>query len=103
MNDVFNTLSTIWFPNIFSGQISKLLYGSIARFGFVVEKFNQLLKGPIKYTHYGEIYKRVDLRAEVGLKTRHIHITAEVSEGHTNGGHIKVKYYFFKFYDLNIR
>lgn len=30
------------------------------------------------------------MRAEVGLKTRFIHITSEVSEGNSNGGHIKV-------------
>ncbi|XP_034311599.2 inactive cell surface hyaluronidase CEMIP2 [Magallana gigas] len=43
----------------------------------------------LKYTHYGEVYKRVDMRAEVGLKTRYIHITSEVSEGNSNGGHVK--------------
>ncbi|XP_061181065.1 cell migration-inducing and hyaluronan-binding protein-like [Saccostrea echinata] len=43
----------------------------------------------LKYEHYGEIYKRVDMRAEVGLMTRYIHITSEVSEGNTNGGHVK--------------
>lgn len=32
----------------------------------------------------------MDMRAEVGLKTRYIHITSEVSEGNSNGGHIKV-------------
>lgn len=30
------------------------------------------------------------MRAEVGLKTRYIHITSEVSEGNSNGGHVKV-------------
>lgn len=102
MNDIFNT--PFGFQTFLVDRYPAFVW--IYRtfwFFIVVEKFNQLLKGPIKYTHYGEIYKRVDLRAEVGLKTRHIHITAEVFEGNTNGGHIKVKYYFFKFYDLNVR
>lgn len=30
------------------------------------------------------------MRAEVGLMTRHIVIDAEVSEGNSNGGHVKV-------------
>lgn len=46
---------------------------------------------PFKYDHYGEIYNRVDMRAEVGLMTRNILIDAEVSEGNSNGGHVKVK------------
>ena len=49
------------------------------------------LSVPVKYTHYGEIYKNVDMRAEVGLMTRHIHIRGEVSDGKSNGGHVKVK------------
>lgn len=44
---------------------------------------------PPRFTHYGEIYKRVDMRAEVGPMTRNIHITSEVAESQTNGGHIK--------------
>ena len=45
---------------------------------------------PPRYTHYGEIYKQVDMRAEVGRMTRNIHITSKVAEGQTNGGHVKV-------------
>uniref|UniRef100_K1PJF5 Transmembrane protein 2 n=1 Tax=Magallana gigas TaxID=29159 RepID=K1PJF5_MAGGI len=47
------------------------------------------LSHPFKYDHYGEIYNRVDMRAEVGLMTRNILIDAEVSEGNSNGGHVK--------------
>ncbi|XP_022330330.2 cell surface hyaluronidase CEMIP2-like [Crassostrea virginica] len=47
------------------------------------------LDRPFEYDHYGEIYNRVDMRAEVGLMTRHIVIDAEVSEGNSNGGHVK--------------
>lgn len=49
-----------------------------------------LILEPPRYTHYGEIYKRVDMRAEVGRMTRNIHITSKVAEGQTNGGHMKV-------------
>ncbi|XP_061186958.1 cell migration-inducing and hyaluronan-binding protein-like [Saccostrea echinata] len=52
------------------------------------------LDHPAEYDHYGEIYKRVDMRAEVGLMTRNILIDAEVSEGNNNGGHIKFLYGF---------
>ncbi|XP_062611584.1 protein DDB_G0287365-like [Saccostrea cucullata] len=47
------------------------------------------LDRPFKNDHYGEIYKRVDMRAEVGLMTRHILIDSEVSKGNSNGGHVK--------------
>ncbi|XP_062576125.1 protein DDB_G0287365-like [Saccostrea cucullata] len=52
------------------------------------------LDHPAQYDHYGEIYKRVDMRAEVGLMTRNILIDAVVSEGNNNGGHIKFLYGF---------
>ncbi|KAK3084102.1 hypothetical protein FSP39_008198, partial [Pinctada imbricata] len=51
---------------------------------------NQIkLNEPTQYTHYGEIFKNVDMRAEVGLMTRHIRIRGIVSEGNSNGGHVK--------------
>nr|XP_019924035.2 cell surface hyaluronidase-like [Crassostrea gigas] len=47
---------------------------------------NQIqINKPPRFTHYGEIYKRVDMRAEVGPLTRNIHITSEVAESQTNG------------------
>lgn len=49
-----------------------------------------IVSEPPRFTHYEEIYKRVDMRAEVGRMTRNIHITSEVAESQTNGGHIKV-------------
>lgn len=49
-----------------------------------------IVSEPPRFTHYGEIYKRVDMRAEVGRMTRNIHITSEVAEGQTNGGIHKV-------------
>lgn len=52
------------------------------------------LDRPFEYDHYGEIYNRVDMRAEVGLMTRHIVIDAEVFEGNSNGGHVKFVYGF---------
>ena len=52
---------------------------------------------PTKYEHFGQIYKNVDMRAEVGLMSRHIHIRGEVSDGQTNGGHIKVYRTFYIF------
>lgn len=52
--------------------------------------FGGIVSEPPRFTHYGEIYKRVDMRAEVGQMTRNIHITCEVAEAQTNGGHIKV-------------
>lgn len=59
-------------------------------FWFFKYCFDFEIKDSLKYTHYGEVYKRVDMRAEVGLKTRYIHITSEVSDGNSNGGHVKV-------------
>ncbi|KAK3087782.1 hypothetical protein FSP39_010532 [Pinctada imbricata] len=51
---------------------------------------NQIkLSRPLFYTHFGEIYKGVDMRAEVGMLTRKIHIKGEIASGNTNGGHIK--------------
>lgn len=49
-----------------------------------------IVSEPPRFTHYGETYKRVDMRAEVGRMTRNIHKTSEVAEAQTNGGHIKV-------------
>lgn len=49
-----------------------------------------IVSEPPRFTHYGEIYKRVDMRTEVGRMTRNIHITSEVAEGQTNGGIHKV-------------
>ena len=44
----------------------------------------------IKFTHYGEIYKTVDMRAEVGLLTRNIKIHGYMKDANdTYGGHIK--------------
>ena len=46
--------------------------------------------GDIRYEHYGEIYKGVDMRAEVGLLTRNIKISGETKDANdTYGGHIK--------------
>ena len=48
------------------------------------------VKGDIKYKHYGEIYKGVDMRAEVGLLSRNIKIQGEIKEeNETYGGHLK--------------
>ena len=48
------------------------------------------VRGDIKYTHYGEYYKGMDMRGEVGLLTRNIKIQGEVDhENDTYGGHIK--------------
>lgn len=55
------------------------------------DRFPKTFSDPFEYDHYGEIYNRVDMRAEVGLMTRHILIDAEVSEGNSNGGHVKVQ------------
>lgn len=47
--------------------------------------------GPLKFTHYGEIYKNVDMRGEVGLLTRNILFDTEDAEGSTTyGGNLKV-------------
>ncbi len=29
-------------------------------------------EGEVRYTHYGEIYKTIDMRAEIGLLTRYV-------------------------------
>ncbi|XP_063411187.1 cell migration-inducing and hyaluronan-binding protein-like [Mytilus trossulus] len=52
---------------------------------------NQIrVSGPLKFTHYGEIYKNVDMRGEVGLLTRNILFDSEDSEGSTTyGGNLK--------------
>ena len=49
-----------------------------------------LTPDPLYYTHFGEIYKRLDMRAEIGLLTRNIRIQGEISPGQNNGGHMKV-------------
>ncbi|KAK3103038.1 hypothetical protein FSP39_015947 [Pinctada imbricata] len=52
---------------------------------------NQIkLNEPIANTHFGEIYKNVDMRAEVGLMSRHIIIQGIVTRGNSNGGHVKI-------------
>ncbi|XP_052080396.1 cell surface hyaluronidase-like [Mytilus californianus] len=53
---------------------------------------NQIrVSGPLKFTHYGEIYKNVDMRGEVGLLTRNILFDSEDAEGSTTyGGNLKV-------------
>ena len=49
-----------------------------------------IVSGDLKYTHYGEIYKTVDMRAEVGILSRNIKIYGHVrDENDTYGGHIK--------------
>jgi hypothetical protein len=46
---------------------------------------------PLKHTHFGEIYKNVDMRGEVALLTRNVLIDAEDAVNSTTyGGHIKV-------------
>ena len=46
---------------------------------------------PLKYTHYGEIYKNVDMRGEVGLLSRNILFESEDAKGSdTYGGNLKV-------------
>ena len=48
------------------------------------------VKGEVRYTHYGEIYKGIDMRAEVGLLTRNIKIYGDMKdENDTYGGHMK--------------
>merc|ERR1711970_929094 len=48
------------------------------------------VKGDIRYKHYGEIYKGVDMRAEVGLLSRNIKIQGEAKDHNdTYGGHLK--------------
>ncbi|CAG2235555.1 TEME2 [Mytilus edulis] len=53
---------------------------------------NQIrVSSPLKFTHYGEIYKNVDMRGEVGLLTRNILFDTEDAEGSTTyGGNLKV-------------
>lgn len=60
------------------------------------DRFPKTFSDPFEYDHYGEIYNRVDMRAEVGLMTRHILIDAEVSEGNSNGGHVKVRLFIYQ-------
>ena len=49
-----------------------------------------IVSGDIRYEHFGEFYKGVDMRAEVGLLSRNIKVSGEVlSESDTYGGHIK--------------
>ena len=49
-----------------------------------------IVEADLKYTHYGEIYKTVDMRAEVGLLSRNIKIYGHMrDENDTYGGHIK--------------
>ncbi|XP_063412729.1 protein DDB_G0287365-like [Mytilus trossulus] len=49
------------------------------------------VSSPLKFTQYGEIYKNVDMRGEVGLLTRNILFDTEDAEGSTTyGGNLKV-------------
>ena len=49
-----------------------------------------MVRGELKYTHYGEIYKGVDMRAEVGLLSRNIKVYGNMKdENDIYGGHIK--------------
>ena len=46
----------------------------------------------MEYTHYGEMYKGVEMRGEVGLLTRNIKFDSEdAANSTTYGGHIKVR------------
>ena len=48
------------------------------------------LAGQLMFSHFGEVYKGVDMRAEVGLLTRNIKIHGDMKdEDDTYGGHIK--------------
>ena len=54
-------------------------------------KINILFSAPLKYTHYGEIYKNVDMRGEIGLLSRNILFDSEDADGSdTYGGNLKV-------------
>lgn len=56
------------------------------------------VRGELKYTHYGGIYKGVDMRAEVGLLTRNVKIYGKMKdENDTYGGNIKAFYGFDTF------
>ncbi|XP_063397144.1 cell migration-inducing and hyaluronan-binding protein-like [Mytilus trossulus] len=49
------------------------------------------LTEPLKFTHYGNIYKGVDMRGEVGLLSRNVKFDSkEASTSDFYGGHIKV-------------
>ena len=48
------------------------------------------LSGGLQFSHYGQVYKGVDMRAEVGLLTRNIKIHGDMKdENDTYGGHVK--------------
>jgi cell migration-inducing and hyaluronan-binding protein len=52
-----------------------------------------------QFTHYGEMYKGVDMRGEVGLLTRNIKFDSEEAESSdTYGGHIKVQTCIYNIY-----
>ena len=57
-------------------------------------QFSQcLIRADLNFTHYGKIYKDVDMRAEVGLLSRNIKIHGHVNdENDSFGGHIKAFY-----------
>ena len=57
-------------------------------------QFSQcLIRADLNFTHYGKIYKDVDMRAEVGLLSRNITIYGHVNdEDDSFGGHIKAFY-----------
>jgi len=60
-----------------------------------------LVTGEIKFTHFGQIYKGLDMRAEVGLLSRNVLISGETDDEEDRfGGHIKA---FRGFGDLRIR
>ena len=55
--------------------------------------WNCLIRADLNFTHYGKIYKDVDMRAEVGLLSRNIKIHGHVNdENDSFGGHIKAFY-----------
>lgn len=57
---------------------------------------------PLKFTHYGNIYKGVDMRGEVGLLSRNVKFDSEeASTSDFYGGHIKVSPYENTFKHLN--
>ena len=46
--------------------------------------------GEVKFMHYGQIFKGLDMRAEVGLLTRNVLISGEIANAEDRfGGHIK--------------
>ena len=54
------------------------------------ESLTCTVSADLRYSHYGEIYKTVDMRGEVGLITRNIKIHGQMKdENDTYGGHIK--------------